>query len=845
MGKKWVGTGAVLHSVVLIFGAVSICAQEKNQLAPPVPLHIASSLTELPVGPWGQYSRAHCGPCFLASRVQGQLFTFPIIVGQSRNLVSNVYSADSSSKSRTKSSRVAIHRRSSGLSPLLLMELDTPTSYSPRAVIQEADASGALWKYKIDFSETPVTNDDPPGTDANSKILPPSVWGKGEATVEYLPANVEPSSDGLLIRVTITNRSDKPQNYYTDVLSGMNGFNPAFELKELHVSLPKDASTVSIKHNRCPAVFSLLANAAPYAAHYYHVDDRYFTSLGEGEPLDTFGKAIPATSQESHSRQAGGVKASVPETDDAQRGSWGLLRVDDILLDPGQSATIYMSVGLGKDGESASENAQILLGNAEDLSPFGKSLREGLFTKAASLHTAARFHSGDSAIDQLMAQTLVNIPYALNRRVAVPTRLSTRSRTGGMYQPEGGGMTALAWSSYRPDWSAAQLNAWFLTQGDSSGINPYPRTELPTNLFALWELWQQTNDQALLTNFYPFAVKRHRELIRAAAVTGMPNLYGWLQGEPTYTSHRDRVETKLVGQPTIADPALTACIARSADILAAMASQLNRPAEEKLTFTQQRDSIIKELESKLWSERKDEYIQSGIKSTLPGTVAGLVPLMVSGYLLSSHKNSLLYIIKSESRFGSVEGIRTIDLSSNDNTLKSVKELPIELDYNWLIWKSLLDIGDTEYARQLSENLIKAFHQSCELSGGVPEFIGHNNTEVHTANDYTGENCALIALYNAYHNPGQVSSGWDTVILEHRFDAAQDTCHIVMRNLRPEGGGAVLCVMGKPKTSYLVSGALSGSYVSDQNGVIILISPKDSTTLTIDLKSGIPAAGPKS
>jgi hypothetical protein len=37
---------------------------------------------------------------------------------------------------------------------------------------------------------------------------------------------------------------------------------------------------------------------------------------------------------------------------------------------------------------------------------------------------------------------------------------------GGSYDPGVGGWMALGWSVYRPDWAAAQLNAWFIVQGD-------------------------------------------------------------------------------------------------------------------------------------------------------------------------------------------------------------------------------------------------------------------------------------------------------------------------------------------------------------------------------------------
>ena len=49
---------------------------------PHLSLEQAATATELPVPAWGAYSAQHLAPCLLTNRLQGQLFTFPIVVGQ-------------------------------------------------------------------------------------------------------------------------------------------------------------------------------------------------------------------------------------------------------------------------------------------------------------------------------------------------------------------------------------------------------------------------------------------------------------------------------------------------------------------------------------------------------------------------------------------------------------------------------------------------------------------------------------------------------------------------------------------------------------------------------------------
>ena len=51
---------------------------------PPSLLERNAAALELPLSPWGPYSRTHYGPCFLADGARGALFSFPIVVGQRR-----------------------------------------------------------------------------------------------------------------------------------------------------------------------------------------------------------------------------------------------------------------------------------------------------------------------------------------------------------------------------------------------------------------------------------------------------------------------------------------------------------------------------------------------------------------------------------------------------------------------------------------------------------------------------------------------------------------------------------------------------------------------------------------
>jgi len=700
-----------------LFALLALCAGHSIEaqpaatpsVLPPLPLKQAAAATELPLGAWGPYSRRHIGPCYLANRLPVQLFAFPIVLGQKR--AEAVF--DPKSKS-VLPQNVSIQRRAMGLSPIQAAKDDAfdPAGSSLRnhrvARIIEADADGILWKTQIAFAPAPLAQRVAPSFDANGAPQKPAPWSEGLATVEAFPAFTDAETDGLLLRVTLENRSDAPQTYFVDLLGGLDILAPDFTAADLTVQA--DGSSATLHHAKSDAYFALAAHT-PYPARAYRVRDAYFSQDAAVTPRDPQGHTLPFG--------ALAPDAPHPAAASPDSGVWGLTRVDDITLDPRQTVTLWLSVGIGKDADTAQRSARALLLLAEDANAPGKPRREGAYSKALAAHNAARYASGDPALDHLMAQSLANTPYATWRRVGVPSRAETNNSPGGMYQPEAGGYIALGWVLYRPDVAAAQLNAFFQTGVAADKPSPEPAAVRPSNFVALWELFQQTHDRTMLTAFYPAARRRYLEL-------------------------RD-----LMRDPK--DLTRTSDVLRTARILRAFAQRLERTLGEIADY----DRDIEEATHML----PDGKLLSGI---LPDA--------------------------RQPQFGA----------------------------SYLQWQDLLDVGQTDQAARMAPSLLERYRN---LDPG---------------SDLTGEACALIPLFAAYHNRGVVTAGFDIALWDTHYEPERDTLHVVFRPRDASGKAALLCVMGHPNADYTITGAIAKTLRSDANGILTLTAPADPTTQQLDI-----------
>ena len=813
-------------------------------------LERGAAASELPLSPWGPYSQAHSGPCFLADRMAGTLFAFPIVVGQRRLETVSRLVALPNGKTRRRDERVALERRLMGFSPAQAWDDDRPLTagaangWNRWTRLREADGSGLYWSANGTFAPAALSETALSAPDADGKITPPAPWSAGEATIACFPANVSPGGDGLLIRVSLTNRAAAAQTYFVDLLGGMDANSP--DLSPEVAAIERDAETdgMMVKSKRANLVFALASNTTAFPQRSYRVGGAYFSPEGAVGLRSAEGTILPCgllpDAAESHPEIADSREPKAAKIG----GIWGLLRLDDITVPPGETVTLSLCVGLGKANADAADAAQALLAQCDDRMPDGARRKgDGLATKAASAHRAARFNSGSEAIDRLMAQSLTNTPETRFRRIGVASRRNTRNDPAGTYQTESGGWTALGWATYRQDWSAAQLNACFLTGGELAPP-ANPQATPPTNLFALWELYQKTHDRAMLTRFYPFAKRRYRELMTAGRVESARALFAWPDLAP-------RPDLTLVGMPISgpkaqsADfsfrayaPDYSAYVIRAAKILRLMAEETKQPAAEMLQYGRDINAASAAMNDTLWDALRDTYAAKSVRG-IPtpekdDAEIGLLPLIAGGASLPPTRRAILIRRLSDpATFWSDAGIRSLSRAAPNYRAAIRFEGAVEFGQNWLLWKALLDAGEAETAQKLAKNLLRAYAAQ-SASYHCPEALDGDNGAGFGVSDFTGDACALIPLYQAYHTPGCVSSGWDVNLLSQHYSRENDTLRLGWHTLNTANSEPLLCVMGRPNGKYQLTGSLSGVATADANGLLTLTALPDATTQSLEI-----------
>jgi hypothetical protein len=806
------------------------CAPTHNAEAQGGGIHLnlktAAGATELPVGQWGSYSTGHAGPCYLGSRRVSPLFAFPIIVGQQRDEILPIGSKTPSGKPRLRPERVTLMRRSGGLSPAIVS--GDARGPAPLARIIDADSEGLVTAARIEFPKATLSQEVASHRDASGAPSPAS-WPSASSIVKWSPVFAGNEAEGLIIRVSLSNPGSTPQSFFIDLLGTLDRPDPLYTLSDLIAEADPDGRGICLKHKKVPTQFAFVGQQGGYATRYYGVTGAHFSSGATAGATDASGALTPR----------------VP----AEAAELALLRTSGITVEPGETRTVVLCIGIGQDSDSALTAAKTLLSLSEERKEGPAAGRETLCALADKLHEKSKYRSGNSNLDRLMAQSLVSTPFQDVRRVGVPSR-----EAGAKYTPGLGGWQALGWSGYRPDWSAAQLNAWFLTQTDPQKAIKGNIAVPPTDLIALWELFQRTHDRDMLERFYPYAIWRFREFLESGREHEDDWLFTWPMPRPAVPALAGKriLEQEGIAQDGAKDPEpyyapdYSAYVILSARILLACAKALDRTVEEQATFTHVIDHASEAMNKTLWNAKKGLFEVRPVSSAEGATVLVsqaemprtngiecLLPYIIGPDLLTPAQEEALHgHLSDEATFLSPFGLRSVSAKSAAYRANDASQ--------WLFWKALLDRGDSAGAGRLAGRALAAYERAAETTGRLPEWLNGDSGKAAGREDYTGDSCAMIALYEAYHRAGSVSFGWNVSLLDDQYHPEADSLRVVFRSLSAAPKGTILCVMSKPNAVYHAAGGITGDFKTDENACLALPVPNDKTTQQIEITPAGPA-----
>lgn len=408
------------------------------------------------------------------------------------------------------------------------------------------------------------------------------------------------------------------------------------------------------------------------------------------------------------------------------------------------------------------------------------------------------------------------------------------------------GFTGLGLMELDLSLAVQHLNAYLTEPGDKHAAFILHGTPLPVQIYLGWEIWQRTQDKALLEFFYPrlrqfyqFLAGKSYGSDTARFASGLLTTWsyfynsgGWDDYPPQSYVHEHNLAERTA--PTVA----TVHAVRTAKILR-MAAYLLGKEDDIAEYGEVIEKLCKGLQKYSWDEESgyfsyvihDERQQpmdilrheSGVNFNCG--LDGIYPL-VAGAALPEQEKRLLKHMRSSEELATPVGISTVDRSAPYYDPNGYCNGALWPSHQWFIWKALLSMGDNDFAWQIANAVTEVWKQDIEDNYVCFESVSVETGKGRGIPQFGALSSPLLLWYRAYYKPNSLTAGFDTIIEEQAFSHNGSRLRAKLSRPFEKRSATVLVNMKKQK-----------QYRAKWNGNAVGISLSPSGTLQIMIPEG--------
>ena len=130
------------------------------------------------------------------------------------------------------------------------------------------------------------------------------------------------------------------------------------------------------------------------------------------------------------------------------------------------------------------------------------------------------------------------------------------------------------------------------------------------------------------------------------------------------------------------------------------------------------------------------------------------------------------------------GISVVDTRASYLSLNDYWNGSVWVPHGWILWNSLLDIGDIEFCDKISKTYLETWSSEVEKTYSLFENFMLINGRGSGFHNFSGLSSPILDFYASYYTNGHVSCGFETLILdksdsEIKYQTAKDNAYILV------------------------------------------------------------------
>lgn len=415
------------------------------------------------------------------------------------------------------------------------------------------------------------------------------------------------------------------------------------------------------------------------------------------------------------------------------------------------------------------------------------------------------------------------------------------------------GFIGLAMANFAPEIADATLDLYFSDRDNPDYAFLLHGSPVPVHLYQYLEMLNAAEDKTKLYAyydraklFYEFLAGRTHGSTTARFQSRLTTTFDYFYNCAGMDDLPPQKEMYRRGLQLKTAPAIsTSQVIRTAKLLRIVALQTGR-TEDAAVYEQDIRRLTDALQTYSWDEEcgyfsyvlHDEagkpvaQLRTEAGENLNKTLDGVYPL-IAGAVTEEQKERLLAHLKSEAEMFTPVGISAVDRTASYYITNGYWNGNVWIAHQWFVWKTMLDLGETDFAWKIAKTALDAWKREVEYSHYTFEMFSIETGRGGWFHNFGGLSAPICLWAQAYFKPGTHQTGFDTFCTHGAFSEDCTAFSGSFTNYGDRSGTLLLCLRENGTYRVCVNGAQTNP-VERLPGVLEICLPVGESDVTVQL-----------
>ncbi|MCH5191091.1 MAG: hypothetical protein J1F23_02900 [Oscillospiraceae bacterium] len=422
----------------------------------------------------------------------------------------------------------------------------------------------------------------------------------------------------------------------------------------------------------------------------------------------------------------------------------------------------------------------------------------------------------------LRATVFQNVVYPLYRHGEYVLHHTPGKRWDSFYTWDSG-FIGLDMLEFAPTVADYILDTYLSTEDNPDYAFLLHGSPVPVHIYQYLEMLKRAGDKRSLLAyydrvklFYDFLAGKINGSTTAKFKSGLTTTFDYFYNCSGMDDLPPQKEMYRLGIQKYTTPVISSCqVIRCAKILY-MAADLLGKEDDKNTYLQDISRISDALQKYSWDENSGYFsyvIHNGdgeysdIFKTEQGenlnkTMDGIYPI-IAGAVTPAQRDRILGHLKSDDEMFSSVGISAVDKSASYYITNGYWNGNVWFSHQWFVWKTMLDLGETDFAFKIAETALNAWKREVEYSYYTFEMLNITSGRGGWFHNFGGLSTPINIWTNAYFKPKTLSSGFDVMVMNQKFNDDASEAEFRLKYYGNNEKYSLIAVMNDKKENYEV------------------------------------------